>query len=65
MGHGPCTFKKRDVKTALEAARAAGLDVQRVEIDKDGRIIIVTGKSNDGNAINEWDQDQTLWPASN
>ena len=66
MGHGPCTFKKRDVKTAIAAAREAGLEVARVEVDKDGKIVVITGKA--GTSVsgeNEWDEDKTIWPASN
>lgn len=44
MPRGPCTFKQRDVMRALRATRAAGVDVQRIEIEKDGKIIIVPGK---------------------
>jgi hypothetical protein len=38
------TFKQQDVTRALRAAAAAGLEVRRIEIDKDGKIIVVTGK---------------------
>ena len=37
MARGPCTFKQQDVTRALKAA-AAGIGVQRFEIDKDGTI---------------------------
>ena len=57
MGHGPCTFKKRDVKAALKAAREAGIEVARVEIGKDGKIVIVAGKPGESNSSdNPWDQ---------
>jgi hypothetical protein len=39
------TFKKTDVTRATRAVLAAGLDVERVEIDKSGRIIVVPSKS--------------------
>ena len=45
MGHGPCTFKKRDVKTAVEAVRESGVEVARVEVDKSGKITVIAGKS--------------------
>ena len=41
---GPCTFRQQDVTRALKATAAAGLEVQRIEIDKTGKIVIVTGK---------------------
>jgi hypothetical protein len=46
MPRGPCTFRKRDVKAALKAAQEAGVDVARIEIDRDGKIVVVTGKPN-------------------
>jgi hypothetical protein len=45
MARGCCTFKQKDATRAARAAIAAGLEVQRIEIDKDGRIIVVTGKA--------------------
>jgi len=45
MARGPCTFKQQDVTRALRATAAAGIEVRRVEIDKDGKIVLVTGKS--------------------
>lgn len=41
MARGPCTFKEIDVKRALRAAVAAGVQVQRFEIDRAGKIVIV------------------------
>jgi hypothetical protein len=55
MGHGPCTFKKRDLKIALEATREAGLKVTGVKIDKAGNIDIITGESTP--VINDLDRE--------
>ena len=44
MSRGRCTFRQQDVTRAVRAAVAAGIEVQRIEIDKDGKIIVVTGK---------------------
>ncbi len=44
MTRRPCTFKQQDVTRALKATKAAGIDVQRIEIDKDGKIVVVAGK---------------------
>ena len=36
------SFRQRDMTRAIKAARLAGLNVERVEVDKDGKIIVVT-----------------------
>jgi hypothetical protein len=43
MARGPSTFRQQDVTRAVRATVAAGIEVQRVEIASDGRIIIVAG----------------------
>lgn len=61
---GPAAFRERDVTRAIAGHMKAGLSVARTEIGKDGRIIVVTGKSEpvelapDQKAsqdVNEWD----------
>ena len=45
MARGRSSFRQADVKRALLAAVAAGVEVERVEIDPvDGKITIVIGK---------------------
>ena len=40
--HGDgCTFKQRDVKEAIKAAKNAGLENFRIDIDKHGTISVV------------------------
>ena len=41
MSRALLTFKRSDVTRALKAAAAAGIDVGRIEIDRDGKIIVV------------------------
>jgi hypothetical protein len=54
---GPCSFRKSDVRRAVEAAvKATGAPIQRIEIDPNGKIIIVTGKPGEGPGTNEWDE---------
>jgi hypothetical protein len=53
-------FKQSDVTKALKATVKAGIAVGRVEIDKDGRIVIVTARPEDAAneekpGKNEWD----------
>jgi hypothetical protein len=40
MARGNCTFRQRDATRAVRAAMAAGLIVQRIEIDKHGKIVV-------------------------
>jgi hypothetical protein len=44
MARAPSTFRQRDVTKAVKAVTAAGVGIARVEIDKAGKIVIVTGK---------------------
>lgn len=61
MARGPTTFRQRDATALIKAARAAGVEVARVELDKDGKIILVAGIPKQpidelGDEVNEWDQ---------
>jgi len=64
VGRGRSSFKQGDITRAVRATVAAGQSVKRIEIDKDGRIVVVIGKpdNTDSPASNEWDEDKTLWP---
>lgn len=41
MPRAPATFKQADIKRAIRAARAAGLEIERTEIRRDGRIVLI------------------------
>jgi hypothetical protein len=58
MSRGTLTFKKTDVTRATKAVLAAGLNVARVEIAKNGSIVVVSGKPSDtsSDAVNPWDE---------
>jgi hypothetical protein len=59
MSRGPHIFKQTDVTRAVKAVVAAGVEVARVEVDKEGRIVVVAGKPmpNEGSqGGNEWDR---------
>jgi hypothetical protein len=51
------TFRKGDVRKAVEAvAKATGAPVQRVEIDREGRVIVVIGNpAGTTETVSEWD----------
>jgi hypothetical protein len=53
------TFRQRDVAAAIKAAKAAGCTIARVEVGRDGRVILVlaTGDkpSTEPASGNEWD----------
>jgi hypothetical protein len=59
MSRRPTTFRQRDLTAAVKGAIAAGCAVARVEVDKDGRIVvIVIGKEQSPEkpaGANEWD----------
>lgn len=59
MSRGQQKFKQRDVTRALKATVKAGIAVGRVEIDTDGKIVIVTTRSDNAGSgqkaeLNEW-----------
>lgn len=49
------TFKQDDIKRACKGVVAAGLSVGRIEIDRDGKIVITTASSLAEDAPNPWD----------
>jgi hypothetical protein len=63
MSRVPSTFRKRDLTAAIEAARAAGIQVARVEVDKDGKITIITEKPGVQDSGNDLDRELAEWEA--
>jgi virulence-associated protein VagC len=55
------SVRQREVAAAVKGARAAGVDVARVEIDREGRIVIIAGTPNESAEVNALDQ----WMAKN
>ena len=60
MSRRPSIFRQTDLTRALKAALAAGIEIERFEIGKDGKIVVVAGKlpespSDGGDQRNEWD----------
>jgi hypothetical protein len=58
MSHGALTFRQGDLTRALKAVRAAGVEVARVEVDKEGRISVIVkdGRLTEDGGSNPWDQ---------
>lgn len=51
----PVTFKQPDLTRALKGVEKAGLTVAKIEIDRDGRIVIVPEGSSTPKQ-NDWDE---------
>ena len=58
MPRGRLAFKQGDVTRALRAVSAAGQPVQRIEINREGKIVVFVGKTEqqEGLGDNEWDK---------
>jgi hypothetical protein len=60
MARAPSTFRQQDVTRAVKAVSAAGVHIARIEIDKAGKIVIITAEAtNQPGEIaegNEWDR---------
>jgi hypothetical protein len=61
MTRAPSTFRQQDVTKAVKAVAAAGVHIARVEIDKAGKIVIITtdateNQSGESAEVNEWDR---------
>jgi len=58
MVRGPCKFRQSDLAKEIKAARAAGLEVARIEMDKDGRPVLVIGPPESrvivGSELDQW-----------
>ena len=60
MTRRPSAFRQTDLTRAVKAVTAAGVGIARVEIDKAGKIIIITDETTDqpgqasGNDLDNW-----------
>jgi hypothetical protein len=57
MSRERLTFRKRDVTAAIKAVEAAGHVVARIEIDQDGKIVIIPARP----GANESDAEKNPW----
>jgi hypothetical protein len=55
MTRAPATFRKADLRRAVEAVIAAGQTVARVEVDPNGKIVVVT-IADERREENSWDR---------
>jgi hypothetical protein len=56
MARAPTIFRQGDVTRAIRGAEAAGKTVARVEIDPNGKIVIVTASELERREENSWDR---------
>jgi hypothetical protein len=61
MARDKLTFRQCDVTRAIRAALAGGIDVARVEIDKEGTIVIVASKSDSAGPEVDLDRELREW----
>ena len=60
MARTPSAFREQDVTRAIRAADAAGCPVRRVEIDRDGKIVLVIVDAKDQPASIEAGADRLI-----
>jgi hypothetical protein len=65
MARARCTFKQSDLTRALKGARAAGVEVARIKIAKNGTIEIDAGKPQEAAAVDDLDRELTAFEARN
>ena len=44
MARGDCTFRQRDLTAAIKAAAKSGAAIARVEVKRDGTIVVIMGE---------------------
>jgi len=62
MSRAPSNFRQQDVSRAIKAAKIAGLDVIRVEVDKSGKIVVVVKDGETETKLNPFDEASASWP---
>ena len=58
----PCTFRESDVRRAIRAAQAAGIEIACVEIDRNGRIVLVRKSAKDSGDMSGTSDAETRKP---
>ena len=57
MARSAPSFRQADVTRAVRGALAGGIEIARVEIDRGGKIVIVSGKPAEQQPDNELDRE--------
>lgn len=65
MGERTSTYRKRDLRTAIQVAAETGLKIARIEIGKDGNIILITGDGSPAETVAIETTDFDKWKANN
>jgi hypothetical protein len=63
MARAPWAFRQRDVTRAVKAVTAAGVGIARVEIDKAGKITIITATAPVVGSNDDLDLELQQWEA--
>jgi hypothetical protein len=63
MSRGQLPFKQRDIVRAVRAVAATGIGVSRVEIGKDGKIVVVAGRMQDTAPHDDLDRELAAFEA--
>jgi hypothetical protein len=63
MARAPSAFRQRDVTRAVKAVTAAGVGIARVEIDKAGKITIITATAPVVGSNDDLDLELQQWEA--
>lgn len=58
MSHGPYRFRESDMRRAINAARKAGIEIARLDVNKDGGFAIIPGKPSEAPAQSEPPDDE-------
>lgn len=60
MARGKSIFRKVDVARAVKGALDAGLEINRVEIDQQGKIVLLAGPhtTEPASQLEKWKQDR-------
>ncbi|RME97122.1 MAG: hypothetical protein D6773_16215 [Alphaproteobacteria bacterium] len=57
MTRRPCAFRQQDVTRAVRGAKKAGIDLARIEIAQDGKIVLVAENGGTTEEPNDLDRE--------